>query len=151
MNWRESVDHPPQRLISNKTLLELVKLQPRSAKRLYDIRGLPAWLVRQSGEEIIEAVKHGLSSRLPIERPEHEPIPPPIVERYSALHSWRRETAEARGVESDVIISRVALWEIARRNPASVDELRDICGLGPWRRQTYGSALVAVLNGRGSR
>ena len=144
-----SLDHPPQRLITNKTLLELVKLQPRSAKRLYEIRGLPAWLVRQNGDEIIEAVKHGLSSRLPLKRPEHEPIPPPIVERYSALHSWRRDTAEARGVESDVIISRVALWEIARRNPASIEDLRDICGLGPWRLRTYGSALVALLNGSG--
>lgn len=145
----QSVDHPPQRLIANKTLLEIVKLQPRSARKLYDIRGLPAWLVRQSGDEIIEAVRHGLSSRLPIVRPAPEPIPPPIVERYSALHTWRRETAEARGVESDVIISRVALWDIARRNPASVDDLRDICGLGPWRRQTYGPALVALLNGSG--
>ena len=145
----QAVDHPPQRLIANKTLLEIVKLQPRSARKLYDIRGLPAWLVRQSGDEIIEAVRHGLSSRLPIVRPAPEPIPPPIVERYSALHTWRRETAEARGVESDVIISRVALWDIARRNPASVDDLRDICGLGPWRRQTYGSALVALLNGSG--
>ncbi len=145
----QSVDHPPQRLIANKTLLEIVKLQPRSARKLYDIRGLPAWLVRQNGDEIIEAVRHGLSSRLPIERPAPEPIPPPIVERYSALHTWRRETAAARGVESDVIISRNALWDIARRNPASVDDLRDICGLGPWRRQTYGSALVALLNGSG--
>ena len=145
----QAVDHPPQRLIANKTLLELVKLQPRSARQLYDIRGLPAWLVRRNGDEIIEAVKHGLSSRLPIERPAPELIPPPIVERYSALHSWRRETAEARGVESDVIISRVALWDIARRNPASVDDLHDICGLGPWRRQTYGAALVALLNGSG--
>lgn len=144
-----SLDHPPQRLITNKTLLELVKLQPRSAKQLYDLGGLPAWLVRQSGDEIIEAVKHGLASRLPLKRPAHEPIPLPIAERYSALHSWRRDTAEARGVESDVIISRVALWEIARRNPAAVEDLRDICGLGPWRRQTYGSALVAVLNGSG--
>jgi len=145
----ESVDHPPQRLISNKALLQIVKMQPRSAKQLYDIRGLPAWLVRQSGDEIIEAVKHGAASRLPVKRPVHEPIPPPIVERYTALHSWRRELAKSRGVESDVIISRGALWDIARRNPASVDELGNICGLGPWRRETYGADLVAVVKGRG--
>jgi ribonuclease D len=145
----KSVDHPPQRLISNKTLLQIVKQQPRSAKHLYDIRGLPAWLIRQSGDEIIEAVRRGLSSRLPIKRPAREHIPPPIVERYTALHSWRRETAKSRGVESDVIISRAALWDIARRNPATVDELGDICGLGPWRRETYGADLVAIVNGPG--
>ena len=144
----KAVDHPPQRLISNKTLLHVVKLRPRSAKHLYDIRGLPAWLVRQSGDEIIEAVRHGLASRLPISRPTHEQIPPPIVERYAALHNWRKQTANSRGVESDVIISRQALWDIAHRNPATVDDLGDICGLGPWRLKTYGSALVAIVNGR---
>ena len=142
----KSLDHPPQRLISNKALLQLVKLQPRSVKHLYEIRGLPAWLIRQSGDEIIETIRHGASSRLPVTRPAHEPIPPPIVERYSALHSWRRETANARGVESDVIISRRALWDIARRNPASVADLSNICGLGPWRRNTYGADLVAIVN-----
>ncbi len=143
----KSLDHPPPRLISNKTLLQLVKRQPRSVKQLYAIRGLPAWLVRQSGDEIIEAVRHGASSRLPVTRPAPEPIPPPIVERYIALHSWRREMAKSRGVESDVIISRRALWDIARRNPASVADLGNICGLGPWRRNTYGADLVAIVKG----
>ena len=144
----QAVDHPPPRLIPNKALLQIAALRPRSVKRLYDIRGLPAWLVRQSGAEIVEAVKHGLASRAPIERPLREQIPPPIVERYTALHNWRKETAKARGLESDVIISRAALWEIARSKPASIDELGDISGLGPWRRATYGAALIAIVNGR---
>ena len=143
----KSVDHPPPRLISNKTLLQIVKLRPRSVKQLYDIRGLPAWLLRQSGDEIIEALRHGLASRLPIKRPVQEAIPPAIAERYAALHSWRRETASARGLESDVIISRQTLWEIARRNPASAEDLRGIRGLGPWRRATYGDDLLAIVEG----
>lgn len=141
----QAYDHPPQRLIGNKSLLQIVNLQPRSVKQLYDIRGLPAWLLRQSGDEIIQAIRHGASSRLPITRPKQEPIPQSVVDRYSALHSWRRDTAEARGVESDVIISRRALWDIARRNPATIDDLGDICGLGPWRRKTYGVDIVAVV------
>ncbi len=144
----KSVDHPPQRLIPNKLLLQIVKSPPRSVKQLHEFRGLPAWLIRQNGDEIIEAIKHGKASRLQIERPPREKIPPPIVERYGRLHSWRRERAKARGVESDVILSRGALWAIARRNPASVGDLRDICGLGPWRLEAYGAALVAVLNNR---
>ncbi len=141
----QAYDHPPQRLISNKILLQVVKQQPLSIKQLYSFRGLPAWLIRQSGDEIIQALRHGAASRLKVARPKQEAIPPPIVERYNALHSWRRETAKARGVESDVIISRGALWDIARRNPATVDDLGDICGLGPWRRETYGAALVAIV------
>ena len=143
----KSVDHPSHRLITNKTLLQIAKTTPRHRSQLTAVRGLPAWLVRQSGDEIIEAVQHGLSSRLPVSRPHHEPIPPPIVERYGALHSWRRATALTRGVESDVIISKSALWDIARRKPASVAELGGIPGLGPWRREAYGADLIAVVNG----
>ena len=146
----KAVDHPPQRLISNKTLLQIVKTQPRRISQLEAIRGLPGWLVRQNGDEIIEAIRHGLASRLPPTPPPQQQIPPSIVERYSALYNWRKHTAAARGVESDVIISRDALWAIARRNPATVGDLRDIRGLGPWRRQTYGSALIDIVNGRAS-
>jgi len=141
----QAYDHPPQRLIANKALMQIVNLQPRSIKQLYDIRGLPAWLLRQSGDEIIQALRHGASSRLRIARPKQEPIPQTIVDRYSALHNWRRDTADARGVESDVIISRRALWDIARRNPTKESDLGDIRGLGPWRRRTYGADLIAVV------
>ena len=144
----QSVDRPSHQLISNKTLLQMAKSPPRSVKQLYDGRGLPAWLIRQSGDEFIQAIQHGKASRIDYLPPAQENIPQRVIERYSALHSWRRDTAQARGVESDVIISKGALWDIARRKPASVDELDGIRGLGPWRRKTYGAALLAALNGR---
>ena len=144
----QSVDRPSHQLISNKTLLQLVKSPPRTLKQLYDVRGLPAWLIRQSGDEFIQAVRHGKASRVDYIAPAQETIPQQVVDRYSALHNWRRETAQARGVESDVIISKDALWDIARRKPTSADELDGIRGLGPWRRKTYGAALLAVVNGR---
>ncbi len=144
----QSVDRPSNQLISNKALLQLVKSPPRSVKQLYDVRGLPAWLIRQSGDEFIQAVRHGKASRVDYVAPEQEIIPKKVVDRYSALHSWRRETAQARGVESDVIISKDALWAIARRKPATSAELKGIRGLGPWRQKTYGAALLAAVNGR---
>ena len=143
----QSVDRPSHQLITNKTLLQLVKSPPRSVKQLYDIRGLPAWLIRQNGDEFIQAVRHGKASRVDYVKPAQETIPQRVADRYSALHNWRRETAQARGVESDVIISKDALWEIARQKPASADELCGIRGLGPWRRKTYGAALLATVNG----
>ena len=143
-----SVDHPPHRLISNKTLLQIAKAQPKSLNQLRGQRGLPAWLVNRCGYEFIEAVAHGLASRLTPKPPPPKPIPPPIVQRYSALHRWRKQTAAARGVEADVIISKDTLWTIARRQPRSLAELHDIRGLGPWRRRTYGAALVAAVSAR---
>ena len=140
-------DHPSQMLISNKALLRIASAKPRQRRQLFGISGLPPWLVRQSGDEIIEAVAHGCVSTLPPAPPSRQPTPRPIVERYTALHGWRKQVAINRGVESDVIISKNSLWAIALRQPATVDDLDCIPGLGPWRRRTYGAQLVAVVNG----
>ena len=146
----QAYDSPVQMLIPNRTLLALAKGLPTRRKQLSNVAGLPRRLVREYGDEIIEAIAHGSRCRLPNSRPRLESIPQDIADRYSALHSWRKHVATRRGVESDVIISRSALWAIARRQPAHVDELDGIPGLGRWRRRTYGADLVAVVNGRGS-
>ena len=139
-------DTPTHLLISNKALLTLTKSAPVQHKQLFGISGLPAWLARQNGRDLIEAIAHGAASRPPTARARQKPIPQAIVDRYTALHAWRKCVAIERGVESDVIISRGALWAIAHRNPASIDDLRAIRGLGPWRRKTYGPDLVAIVN-----
>ncbi len=139
-------DSPSHMLISNKALLTLARSAPTQHKQLFGISGLPAWLARRNGRDIIEAIAHGSGSRPPSDRPRQKPIPQAIVDRYTALHTWRKRVAVDRGVESDVIISRGALWAIAHRNPASVDDLCAIRGLGPWRRRTYGPDLVAIVN-----
>jgi superfamily II DNA helicase RecQ len=73
-------------------------------------------------------------------------VAPAIVELYTALRDWRRARAEERGVESDVIISKDALWELAHRTPHDLDEMDGIPGLGPWRLATYGTELLTVIH-----
>ena len=138
-------DRPVGKLLGNKALLEIARQLPRRRSRLYGISGVPAWLVRRHGDELIEAVAHGCISRLPPSPPRPKPPPPAVAECYAALHTWRKQTALQRGVESDVIISRQALWEVARRQPQTVADLDSLRGIGPWRRQKYGAALVAVV------
>ena len=142
-------DEPPSRMMSNKALLQVAKSMPRRSTELANMRGLPRWLVRRHGHELIEAVRHGAESELPLAPPRPARVPSRIAERYNKLYNWRRQTAVQRGVESDVILSKDALWQIARSKPADLDDLRGIEGLGPWRRGEYGAALLRVLNGAG--
>jgi len=144
-----ALDQPAQRLIPKKTLLQIVKLTPSHRRQLAGLPNLPRWLLRRHGQEIIEAVQHGLQSRPPSPPPRTQATPEPVAQRYSALYSWRRETARARALESDVIISKSTLWEIARRKPKRLADLKGIPGLGPWRRGEYGAALLGVIHGRG--
>ena len=146
----QSYDQPSHKLITNKALLKLATTSPRGRKGLFGVAGLPSWLARRNGDEIARAISHGSRSHAPPQPPQRAAIPQAIADRYSALHTWRKEVALSRGVESDVILSKRSMWAIARRKPASVDDLDSIPGLGPWRRATYGADLVSVVNGGGS-
>lgn len=142
----KTYDYPTHMLIHNKTLVKLARDLPRHRNQLFGVRGLPDWLVNQNGDELIEAIHHGRSSRLPKRPPRQKPLPADVVERYTALHNWRKEIALQRGMDSDVIISKQTLWEVAHLKPQSVDSLHGIHGIGKWRRQAYGQDLIEVVN-----
>jgi DNA helicase-2/ATP-dependent DNA helicase PcrA len=67
------------------------------------------------------------------------------MERHRALRAWRRRVAARRGVDADVILPNAVLWALAERNPTTLDDLADIPGLGPWKRRTYGEAILKTL------
>ncbi|MEP6988164.1 MAG: HRDC domain-containing protein, partial [Chloroflexota bacterium] len=52
---------------------------------------------------------------------------------------------ESRGVESDVIISKDALWGLAIKAPMTLDGLQGIRGIGPWRLAMYGEEIVTLM------
>jgi hypothetical protein len=39
------------------------------------------------------------------------------------------------------------LWNLARRPPRTLGELADVEDCGPWRRETYGEEILALLSG----
>ena len=65
------------------------------------------------------------------------------------MHNWRKQRGIERGVESDIIISKDALWEIAKTQPQTLEALAEIEGVGPWRLKTYGEEILRVVNGKG--
>ena len=149
----QAADYPPVKLIGNKALLKIAAESPQNMKQLFGVGGLPKWLARRHGDEIIQAVSHGAECLLPPKPPKRQRIPQRVAERYAKLRDWRKRKAKARGVESDVILSRGSMWEIARRVPTSQADLAQIAGLGPWRRNEYGEDLLSLMrkNGRKPR
>ena len=142
----KSHDIPTHKLIGNKALVTIAREVPRHRTELFGIHTLPDWVVRENGDEIIEAVMHGRSGKLPARPPHVKPPPPDVIERYTALHVWRKNIALSRDIYSDVIISKNTLWKIAYLKPQHVDALDGIEGLGPWRLRTYGQDLIEIVN-----
>ncbi|MFW5709190.1 MAG: ribonuclease D [Chloroflexota bacterium] len=141
----ESRDVPPFKVLSNKALLELAQNPPSTIPELKRIHSLSARQVRRYGKRLLKAVQDGKAARELPEPPHPAPPDPEITDRYAALHLWRKERAQARGVESDVIISKQALWELAYKDPDALEDLSAIKGIGPWRLDTYGQEILTVL------
>jgi len=61
------------------------------------------------------------------------------------LKAWRRDEAKAQGVPAYVIFHDSTLAEIAHRQPADLDALSAIGGIGARKLERYGEALLDVI------
>ena len=138
-------NRPPFKVFSDKTLVAVSQRLPRNVNELRGIRGLTDRVIRRYGRRLVQITQR--SRRAPLPRPPVRSRPPEAIsDRYDKLHQWRKEHARSRGVASDVVLSRETMWELARANPNTLDELTTINSLGNWRRTTYGEYILGILN-----
>jgi ribonuclease D len=140
-------DRPPFKIFGDRTLTGLAEAAPSTLDDLPAIYGMSNGQIRRYGRQIIRIIEEARQAPAP-KRPRSNNRRPPdaVYNRYERLHNWRKERAKRRGVESDVIISRDALWQLAHHNPKSHKDLTQIAGLGDWRRQAYGEDILNALN-----
>jgi ribonuclease D len=138
-------NQPHFKIFSDQTMLQLVYDQPRALADLRQIQGMTSAQIQRYGRRLLAALEQGTQKipRRPVNN--RQRVSDAMMERYERLHNWRKQTAEARGVESDVIISRDALWAIAKANPSTLAELEAVEGLGPWRLNEYADDILTVL------
>jgi len=69
---------------------------------------------------------------------------------FEALRGWRRDVAKEHGVPAYTIFHDSTLLELADRLPGSLDELREISGIGATKLERYGHALLEVMHSAGN-
>jgi ribonuclease D len=144
-------DRPPFKILSNLALIRIARTLPRTLAEMSALPGIGEWFVRRHGRDALRAIERGRAhpqTRMPKPARGEPPLPDNASrERYSKLKEWRKSRAEARGVESDVIVSNDALVQVARLHPKSREDLEHIRELGEWKAREYGEELLRVLNG----
>jgi ribonuclease D len=140
----ERLDRPPFKVMGEATLMELARRVPRRAEDLQGVPGMTPDQIQRYGSGVLQAIRQGIDAP-PQRAPQADREPDDVQDRYDRLHTWRKNRARARGVESDVILPRTALWDLARRPPRTHGELAHIADFGPWRRETYGDEILALL------
>lgn len=142
------LDRPPFKVINDDILFDLVVERPQTMAELTRSKGLGTLLLNQHGPELLALLNavhpEGAPAHSPSRWAEHEMDEDDSV-RYEHLRNWRNHLAETRGVEPGVILSNNVLKAIARANPHSIAQLKEIAILENWQYQTYASALVDEL------
>jgi ribonuclease D len=147
--WRDGEarrkDRPHFKVLHDRVLSALAQARPRTREELARVDGIKPYTVRRYGKHILQAIDRGMEAPVPA-------FPPPPLrhsdeelERYEALRTWRKEVANEREVDVDVILGNAVLWALAEQNPRTLEGLVGIDGLGPWKRQAYGEAILRVL------
>ena len=138
------MNRPTFKVISNKLLLRLAQEKPRNNQELSK-SGMTPHQIKRFGRPFLNAVRHGLQAELV--HPTRHPRPSDAyLLRLDKLRNWRKERAKKIDVESDIVLPRTLMEEIAKVNPRSKDELSNVMSQSPWRFRTYGNEIISLLN-----
>jgi ribonuclease D len=151
--WRDAVarqaDRATFRVIGNEQLLVMARDQPVTRDALGAIKGMPRGLLESRGAELIAAVRRGLAvpeAELPrFPRAPRWERDVDFDARVMALKAVRDETAQRLDLDPGVLGARDRLEVVARKNPASLEELVSIPELRRWQVEVLGEAFVRAL------
>ena len=140
-------NQPPFKVIGEPTLLDIAQRTPHTLDDLKGIVAMTPGQIHRHGRSLLRAVEEGRNATPPAP-PVTERIPDDVRDRYDRVQDWRKKRAQARGVESDVVLLRSTMWDLARRPPRTLADLEGIADFGPVRRAMYGQEILAVVGGR---
>jgi ribonuclease D len=149
----QAENRPPFRVISNRALVSVSERRPEGRGELQQIKGVSGQMVKRYGHGMLAAIRRGEKNPLAWEdRPrsengsKHNGRPSAACQaRFDALRTWRNATAEARGVEPDIILTNQILWAIAHKNPRNRRDLDGEDLLARWQVDQFGDDVLAVI------
>jgi ribonuclease D len=149
----QAENRPPFRVISNRALVAVSERRPKDRRELQQIKGVSGRMVNRYGHGMLVAIRRGEKSPLSWDdrpRPENgskqNGRPSAACQaRFEALRTWRNSTAEARGVEPDIILTNQILWAIAHKNPRTRADLDGGDLLARWQVDEFGDEVLTVI------
>lgn len=136
-------DLPTHKIATNRELVALAMHRPHNNSELSQI--IESKLIRLYGDDLLAAIQRGQAAKPP-KPPQNRQRPDRrLIARYNALHNWRKEQAQARNLEANIVMSKRLLWDLAEQTPQTPEALTNIPGIGAWRMAQYGGSLLELL------
>jgi ribonuclease D len=146
LQWREQaasdLDRPAFKVLDDERLVEIAVGKPATRQELAAI-GLTPRQVQNWAGPILEAVAAGLQAPLVRRHPQPRPDDA-YLKRLEKLKDWRKKAAAKLDVESDVVLPRGLMLDLAEQGLAG---LRPVLQASPWRLEHFGDEIKTVLGG----
>jgi len=150
--WRDDVarekDRATFRVAGNEALLETARRAPRTREDLAAIKGMPRGMAERQGEALLAAIERGLAvadDKLPrFPRAPRWDRDPDFEQRVNRLREVRERVARELDLDPGFLISRERLEVVARRKPASLEDLRAIPEIRNWQVDVMGDELLVA-------
>jgi ribonuclease D len=151
--WRDSIasqlDRATFRVLGNEQLLDISRQQPSTREALSSIKGMPRGILESRGAEILDAVARGLAvSEAQLPRFPKAPRwdrDPDFDARVTALKTARDAIAARMDLDPGVLCSRDRMEAVARKNPATREELESVVELRRWQARVLGEDFLKAL------
>jgi ribonuclease D len=137
-------NRPLFKVISDNTLYAIASSLPKNLDELQKLPGMTTHQMDRHGKALLEAVQRGLQAK-PIRPPRNVRPESQLLARLEALKKWRKQKALELQVESDIILPRDLLHQLAAKNPQEKQTLWECLAEIPWRRERYGEEILLVL------
>lgn len=150
-----ALDVPPYKVVGPDVLFAVAAARPRTMNELEKVKNaLAGHRARALAPKLLAAIADGLADgdipaadRVFLERPR---LPAGVAKarraREHRLNAWRRAEAKRRGVDEQVVLPGHCLQDLADLpDGATLEQIAKVPGLGSFRADRDGAALVATL------
>ena len=146
---------PPYKVLGPDVLFAIAKTKPASLDELSKIRGaMGGRRARSIASDLLDAVTAGIEDgaipdedRVWFEKPR---VPGALLRgrraREQRLTKWRKDEAKLRDVDEQVILPGHCLQGLADLEDITVEGVAGVPGIGAFRAQRDGAALLVVLS-----
>jgi ribonuclease D len=140
----QKLNRPHFKVMGSNLLLAVAQAQPGSRQELFQIGKVSTKILERYQDGLLAAVKRGMA-KAPMHLEKHKRPAQDYIDRFEALQEWRKRTASNLKVQSDIVMPRDVLEEIASSRPRNLKELEPLMRTIPRRFEQFGSEIVMVI------
>jgi ribonuclease D len=137
-------NRPVFKVLHDRTLLQVAEGLPKTMPEIRSLKAASDRLIDRYGPDLLKAVDRGLSEP-ELHPPKRERLNRRVHIRLEAFKRWRKKEADASGIESDLILPRTMLFQIASEFPKNKQELQQIMRPLRWRFELYAANILEIL------